>query len=85
MTIVINKYDCNLRKTTIFLNLIEKHIECISNYLLFFFFGILKQGISTDRIIDIRRLLSVNTQTCNITNFSLSHEVTLFTFLYISH
>ncbi|KAL9176377.1 hypothetical protein ABFS82_02G174900 [Erythranthe guttata] len=36
---------------------------------------VLKQGISTDRIIDIRRLLSVNTQTCNLTNFSLSHEV----------
>lgn len=34
-----------------------------------------EQGISTDRIIDVRRLLSVNTITCNITNFSLSHEV----------
>ncbi|KAL5719169.1 hypothetical protein ACHQM5_011986 [Ranunculus cassubicifolius] len=33
------------------------------------------KGISTDRIIDVRRLLSVNTVTCNITNFSLSHEV----------
>ncbi|KAL8118949.1 protein REDUCED CHLOROPLAST COVERAGE 1-like [Apium graveolens] len=33
------------------------------------------KGISTDRIIDIRRLLSVNTLTCNITHFSLSHEV----------
>lgn len=33
------------------------------------------KGISTDRIIDVRRLLSVNTITCNITNFSLSHEV----------
>uniref|UniRef100_A0A164TYR7 Clu domain-containing protein n=1 Tax=Daucus carota subsp. sativus TaxID=79200 RepID=A0A164TYR7_DAUCS len=33
------------------------------------------KGISTDRIIDIRRLLSVNTLTCNITNFSLSHEI----------
>ncbi|KAL2964774.1 hypothetical protein AAZX31_16G023000 [Glycine max] len=36
---------------------------------------VLKQGISTDRIIDVRRLLSVNTETCYITNFSLSHEV----------
>ncbi|XP_061999783.1 protein REDUCED CHLOROPLAST COVERAGE 1 isoform X1 [Rosa rugosa] len=36
---------------------------------------VLKQGISTDRIIDVRQLLSVNTETCNITNFSLSHEV----------
>ncbi|PIN12375.1 hypothetical protein CDL12_15001 [Handroanthus impetiginosus] len=33
------------------------------------------KGISTDRIIDVRRLLSVNVITCNITNFSLSHEV----------
>lgn len=33
------------------------------------------KGISTDRIIDVRRLLSVNTGTCYITNFSLSHEV----------
>ncbi|KAM1707770.1 hypothetical protein ACFX13_000914 [Malus domestica] len=34
-----------------------------------------EQGISTDKIIDVRQLLSVNTETCNITNFSLSHEV----------
>ncbi|KAK7389810.1 hypothetical protein VNO78_25104 [Psophocarpus tetragonolobus] len=33
------------------------------------------KGISTDRIIDVRRLLSVNTETCYMTNFSLSHEV----------
>ncbi|XP_023513818.1 protein TSS-like [Cucurbita pepo subsp. pepo] len=33
------------------------------------------KGISTDKIIDVRRLLSVQTETCNITNFSLSHEV----------
>lgn len=36
---------------------------------------VILKGISTDRVIDIRRLLSVNTVTCNITNFSLSHEV----------
>ncbi|KAH6789298.1 Tetratricopeptide repeat superfamily protein [Perilla frutescens var. frutescens] len=36
---------------------------------------VILKGISTDRIIDIRRLLSVNTVSCNITNFSLSHEV----------
>ncbi|XP_022757552.1 protein TSS-like [Durio zibethinus] len=36
---------------------------------------IILKGISTDRILDVRRLLSVNTETCNITNFSLSHEV----------
>ncbi|CAA0827206.1 Tetratricopeptide repeat (TPR)-like superfamily protein [Striga hermonthica] len=32
-------------------------------------------GISTDKIIDVRRLLSVNVITCNITSFSLSHEI----------
>ncbi|KNA25963.1 hypothetical protein SOVF_001850 [Spinacia oleracea] len=37
--------------------------------------SVVLKGISTDRIIDIRKLLSVNTITCNITNFSLSHEV----------
>ncbi|CAL0302174.1 unnamed protein product [Lupinus luteus] len=36
---------------------------------------VILKGISTDRVIDIRRLLSVNTETCYITNFSLSHEV----------
>ncbi|KAF8032443.1 hypothetical protein BT93_D1383 [Corymbia citriodora subsp. variegata] len=33
------------------------------------------KGISTDRIIDVRRLLCVHTETCHVTNFSLSHEV----------
>ncbi|XP_074279676.1 protein REDUCED CHLOROPLAST COVERAGE 1 [Silene latifolia] len=37
--------------------------------------SVILKGISTDRIIDVRKLLSVNTVTCNITNFSLSHEV----------
>ncbi|KAE9593567.1 putative tetratricopeptide-like helical domain, winged helix-turn-helix DNA-binding protein [Lupinus albus] len=36
---------------------------------------VILKGISTDRIIDIRRLLSVNIETCYITKFSLSHEV----------
>ncbi|OVA11326.1 Tetratricopeptide repeat-containing domain [Macleaya cordata] len=36
---------------------------------------IILKGISTDRIIDVRRLLSVNTVTCCVTNYSLSHEV----------
>ncbi|KAL0379395.1 UNVERIFIED_CONTAM: protein TSS [Sesamum angustifolium] len=36
---------------------------------------LLLKGISTDRIIDVRRLLSVNIVTCNITNYSLSHEI----------
>ncbi|KMT20309.1 hypothetical protein BVRB_1g003100 [Beta vulgaris subsp. vulgaris] len=37
--------------------------------------SVVLKGISTDRIIDVRKLLSVNTMTCNITNFSLSHEI----------
>ncbi|XP_074273142.1 protein REDUCED CHLOROPLAST COVERAGE 1-like isoform X1 [Silene latifolia] len=37
--------------------------------------SVILKGISTDKIIDVRKLLSVNTSTCNITNFSLSHEV----------
>ncbi|XP_010267644.1 PREDICTED: protein TSS [Nelumbo nucifera] len=36
---------------------------------------IILKGISTDRIIDVRRLLSVNAITCSVTNFSLSHEI----------
>ncbi|CAA6671503.1 unnamed protein product [Spirodela intermedia] len=32
-------------------------------------------GISTDRIIDVRRLLCENTVTCAITSYSLSHEI----------
>uniref|UniRef100_A0A0D9WY61 Clu domain-containing protein n=1 Tax=Leersia perrieri TaxID=77586 RepID=A0A0D9WY61_9ORYZ len=36
---------------------------------------VILKGISTDRIIDIRRLLCVNTATCAITNYSLSHEL----------
>lgn len=37
--------------------------------------NVVLKGISTDRIIDVRRLLSVNTETCYLTNFSLSHEI----------
>jgi len=33
------------------------------------------QGISTDRICDLRRLLALNTETCHLTSYSLSHEV----------
>ncbi|XP_056174270.1 protein REDUCED CHLOROPLAST COVERAGE 1 [Syzygium oleosum] len=36
---------------------------------------VILKGISTDRIIDVRRLLCVNTEACHVTNFSLSHEV----------
>ncbi|XVE94173.1 hypothetical protein REPUB_Repub01dG0259100 [Reevesia pubescens] len=33
------------------------------------------KGISTDRILDVRRLLGVHIETCHLTNISLSHEV----------
>ena len=33
------------------------------------------QGISTDRILDVRKLLCVHVETCHFTNYSLSHEV----------
>ncbi|XP_058213810.1 protein REDUCED CHLOROPLAST COVERAGE 2 [Rhododendron vialii] len=33
------------------------------------------KGISTDRILDVRKLLAVHVETCHVTNFSLSHEV----------
>ncbi|GMP61153.1 hypothetical protein CsSME_00023730 [Camellia sinensis var. sinensis] len=36
---------------------------------------VILKGISTDRITDVRRLLSVSTITCCITKFSLTHEV----------
>ncbi|XP_062078483.1 protein REDUCED CHLOROPLAST COVERAGE 2 isoform X2 [Humulus lupulus] len=33
------------------------------------------KGISTDRILDVRKLLGVHVETCHWTNYSLSHEV----------
>ncbi|GFZ06791.1 tetratricopeptide repeat (TPR)-like superfamily protein [Actinidia rufa] len=33
------------------------------------------KGISTDRILDVRKLLAVHVETCHVTNYSLSHEV----------
>ncbi|KAL0316553.1 UNVERIFIED_CONTAM: protein TSS [Sesamum radiatum] len=33
------------------------------------------KGISTDRILDVRKLLAVHVETCHFTNYSLSHEV----------
>ncbi|KAI5441207.1 protein REDUCED CHLOROPLAST COVERAGE 2 [Lathyrus oleraceus] len=33
------------------------------------------KGISTDRILDLRKLLAVHVETCHLTNFSLCHEV----------
>lgn len=31
------------------------------------------QGISTDRVLDVRKLLGSNVETCHLTNYSLSH------------
>lgn len=36
---------------------------------------VILKGISTDKILDVRRLLASNVETCHITNYSLSHEV----------
>ncbi|CAN4113288.1 unnamed protein product [Withania somnifera] len=36
---------------------------------------VLLKGISTDKILDVRKLLAVNVDTCHVTNYSLSHEV----------
>ncbi|XP_051147762.1 protein REDUCED CHLOROPLAST COVERAGE 3-like [Andrographis paniculata] len=33
------------------------------------------KGISTDKILDVKKLLAVNEQTCHITEYSLAHEV----------
>ncbi|KAF6155004.1 hypothetical protein GIB67_035751 [Kingdonia uniflora] len=33
------------------------------------------KGISTDRILDVKKLLSVHVETCHLTNYILSHEV----------
>lgn len=36
---------------------------------------VILKGISTDRIIDVRRLLCEHTVTCGFTSYSLSHEI----------
>ncbi|PIM98215.1 hypothetical protein CDL12_29306 [Handroanthus impetiginosus] len=33
------------------------------------------KGISTDKILDVKKLLAVNVETCHLTDYSLSHEV----------
>ncbi|XP_039027369.1 protein TSS-like [Hibiscus syriacus] len=33
------------------------------------------EGISSDKILDVRKLLAVHVETCHLTNFSLNHEV----------
>ncbi|CAO2823066.1 unnamed protein product [Amaranthus hypochondriacus] len=36
---------------------------------------VILKGISTDKILDVRKLLAVHVETCHLTNYSLSHEV----------
>ncbi|KAM3336899.1 protein REDUCED CHLOROPLAST COVERAGE 2 isoform X1 [Capsicum galapagoense] len=36
---------------------------------------VMLKGISTDKILDVRKLLAVHVETCHLTNYSLSHEV----------
>ncbi|KAI3980098.1 hypothetical protein MKX01_011681, partial [Papaver californicum] len=35
---------------------------------------IVLKGISTDKILDVRKYLAGNVETCHLTNYSLSHE-----------
>ncbi|XP_071710455.1 protein REDUCED CHLOROPLAST COVERAGE 2-like isoform X2 [Rutidosis leptorrhynchoides] len=37
--------------------------------------GVTLKGISTDKLLDVRKLLAVHVETCHVTNYSLSHEV----------
>ncbi|KAF8025343.1 hypothetical protein BT93_F2247 [Corymbia citriodora subsp. variegata] len=36
---------------------------------------VILKGISTDKILDVRRLLANHVETCHLTNYSLSHEI----------
>ncbi|CAK9164899.1 unnamed protein product [Ilex paraguariensis] len=36
---------------------------------------VILKGISTDKVLDVKKLLAVNVETCHFTNYSLSHEV----------
>uniref|UniRef100_A0A5B6ZEM7 Clu domain-containing protein n=1 Tax=Davidia involucrata TaxID=16924 RepID=A0A5B6ZEM7_DAVIN len=36
---------------------------------------VILKGISTDKIVDVRKLLASSVETCHLTNYSLSHEV----------
>ncbi|KAL2479074.1 Tetratricopeptide repeat (TPR)-like superfamily protein [Forsythia ovata] len=35
---------------------------------------VILKGISTDKILDVKKLVAVNVETCHLTNYSLSHE-----------
>ncbi|CAA2955079.1 Hypothetical predicted protein [Olea europaea subsp. europaea] len=45
---------------------------------------VILKGISTDKILDVRKLVAVNVETCHLTNYSLSHEVSTHTQSHIS-
>lgn len=36
---------------------------------------VILKGVSTDKIIDVKRLLASHVDTCHLTNYSLSHQV----------
>lgn len=36
---------------------------------------VILRGVSTDKIIDVKRLLASQVETCHFTNYSLSHQV----------
>lgn len=36
---------------------------------------VILKGVSTDKIIDVKRLLASHVETCHFTNYSLSHKV----------
>ncbi|XP_076944863.1 protein REDUCED CHLOROPLAST COVERAGE 3-like [Bidens hawaiensis] len=36
---------------------------------------VILKGVSTDKILDVKKLLDVHVDTCHLTNYSLSHEV----------
>ena len=59
----------------------QKHMLSFSTYDIFLYAQVVHghalQGISTDRILDVRKLLCVHVETCHFTNYSLSHEVTI--------
>lgn len=44
---------------------------------------VILKGVSTDKIIDVRRLLASHVETCHFTNYSLSHKVFFFFVLSI--
>ncbi|KAL8162970.1 hypothetical protein V2J09_014459 [Rumex salicifolius] len=63
------KGDKKKKEEKVLPTVIEVTVETLNDSL------ITLKGISTDRILDIRKLLGVHVETCHLTNYSLSHEV----------